>query len=228
LESWNELAIDDYLYVNGELVRIFELPRNPDDDCQFYQVAGQRVGFLDTTPAFHSLGTPMYKVEFHPPGSTFPPNGNPVFTLFYRRAEGGPGCGKDSGVFFDARAEGVYQVRVSDARGSGGPNHAYRVTVRPPRPDFSVSFKPTAPSVWKGGAIPVSVTATRLDGFDGPIRLELQGLPPGFHAPATFIEGNQTTTAFALFAEADAKVPADAKLKLVARATINGKEVVRE
>src|SRR5262249_33635070 len=135
---------------------------------------------------------------------------------------------KDSRVFFDAPADGVYQVRVSDARGSGGPNHAYRVTVRPPRPDFSVSFKPTAPSVWKGGAIPVSVTATRLDGVDGPIRVEWQGLPPGFHAPATFIEGNQTTTAFALFAEADAKVPADAKLKLVARATINGKEVVRE
>ena len=38
--DWNELAIDDYLYVGGELMRIQALPRNPDDDCQFY--AGRR------------------------------------------------------------------------------------------------------------------------------------------------------------------------------------------
>ena len=44
LETWNELAMDDYLYVGGELMRIRDLPKNPDDDCQFYAVAGQRVG----------------------------------------------------------------------------------------------------------------------------------------------------------------------------------------
>ena len=44
LDAWNELAIDDYLFVNGELIRILALPKGPDDDCQFYQVAGQRVG----------------------------------------------------------------------------------------------------------------------------------------------------------------------------------------
>jgi WD40 repeat protein len=228
LDAWNELAIDDYLYVGGELTRILALPKNPDDDCQFYQVAGQRVGFLDTTPAHHSLGTPMYRVELHPPGSSFPPNGLPQFTLYYRNDDGGPGYGKDSRLFFDPPSDGTYQVRVTDARGSGGPGHAYRVTVRPPKPDFAVSFNPTAPAVWKGGALPISVTTTRIDGFDGPIRLKLEGLPAGFHAPETFIEGNLTTTAFALFADTAASVPTDTKLKLVATATIGGQEVVRE
>lgn len=228
LESWNELAIDDYLYADGELMRVFALPKNPDDDCQFYQVAGRRVGFLGTTPAHHPQGGPMYKVEFHPPGSTFPPNGLPVFTLYYRNDDGGPGYDKDARVFFDPPADGVYQARVSDARGAGGPTHAYRVTVRPPRPDFSVSFNPTAPGVWKGGAVPVSVTATRIDGFDGPIRVKPEGLPPGFHAPETVIDGNLTTTAFALFAESSASILPNTKLKLVATATINGKEVVHE
>ncbi|HUR54430.1 MAG TPA: hypothetical protein VMZ71_09880, partial [Gemmataceae bacterium] len=129
---------------------------------------------------------------------------------------------------FDAPADGTYQVRVSDSRGAGGPTHAYRVTVRPPRPDFSVTINPNSPSVWKGGAIPVGVTASRTDGFDGPVRLRLEGLPAGFHAPATFIEGNQTTTAFALFANADATVPANTAVKLIATATINGKDVSRE
>ena len=228
LETWNELAINDYLYVDGELLRILALPKGPDDDAQFWQVAGQRVGFLDTTPAHHAQNSPMYRVEIHAPGRSFPPNGLPVFPLFFRNDDGGPGYGKDSRVFFDAPADGVYQARVTDARGAAGPNHAYHVTVRPPRPDFSVSFTPAAPSVWKGGAIPVSVTATRTDGFDGPIRIQLDGLPPGFSAPATFIEANQTTTAFALFAAADAKVPPDAKLKLKATATIDGQEIIRE
>src|SRR6185437_5890087 len=107
---------------------------------------------------------PLYKVEFHPPGRTFPPNGLPVFALNYRNDDGGPGYGKDSRLFFEAPADGLYQARVSDARGAGGPAHAYRLTVRPPRPDFTVSFSPTSPAVWRGGAIPVTVNATRLDG----------------------------------------------------------------
>ena len=227
-ETWADLTINDYLYVDGELMRIFNLPKNPDDDCQFYAVAGQRVGFLDTTPAHHAQGTPMYKVELHPPGRTFPPNGLPTFPLVYRNDDGGPGYGKDSRIVFDCPADGVYQARVTDARGAGGPTHAYRVTVRPPRPDYSVTFTPTAPAVWKGGAIPISVNATRTDGFDGPIRVKLEGLPPGFSAPETFIEGNQNSTAFALYAAADATVPPNTLLKLKATATINGKDVVHE
>jgi hypothetical protein len=228
LETWNDLAIDDLLYADGEVMKILALPKNPDDDCQFYQVGGRRVGFLDTTPVQHAQGVPMYKVEVHPPGSTFPPNGLPTFPLFFRNDDGGPGYGKDSRVFFDPPADGVYQVRVADARGAGGPAHAYRLTVRPPRPDFAVSVSPMSPGVWKGGGIPVTVTADRKDGYDGPIAVKLEGLQAGFSAPETFIEAGQTTTAFALSAAADAAVPPDTRPRLVARAAIGGKEVVRE
>ena len=228
LTVWPDLTVDDYLYVDGEVLKILALPRNPDDDCQFYQVGGRRVGFLDTTPCHHSMDSAMYKVEVHPPGRTFPPNGQPVFTLNYRNDDGGPGYGTDSRVLFDPPADGVYQVRVSDTRGAGGPTHAFRVTVRPPRPDFALAFNPTAPAVWRNGAVPVAVTATRRDGFDGPIRLKLEGLPTGFHAPETTIEAGQISTAFALFAPADAAVPAGTKLRLVGSASIDGKDVSRE
>jgi hypothetical protein len=101
--------------------------------------------------------------------------------------------------------------------------------VRPPRPAFSVRFNPTAPSVWKGGAVPVSVSVTRTDGFDGPIAVRLENLPPGFSAPATSVpEGEQSTT-FALWAEVNAATPEKGlPLKLVARAMIDGREVVQE
>ena len=132
--------------MGSELLRIRELPKNPDDDCQFFAEQGQRLGFLGTTPTHQSQGTPMYKVGIHPPGKTFPPNGFPVVTLFWRNDDA-PGLGKDSRLVFDAPADGLYQVRVGDARGEGGPAHAYRLTVRPPRPDFTVSFAPTASSI---------------------------------------------------------------------------------
>jgi WD40 repeat protein len=229
LETWNDLAMDDYLLVGEELVRIWELPKNPDDDCQFYRAGGQRLAFLGTTPTFHSMGMPMYKVALHPPGATFPPNGLPVVTLHYRNDDGGPGFGKDSRLVFDAPADGDYQVRVGDARGQAGPRHAYRLTVRPPRPSFNVSFNPTAPAVSKGGAVPLRVSANRIDEFAGPIEVRLENLPPGLHAPATTIPAGENSTSFALYAEPTAAVPPKAApLKLVARAVIDGKELVRE
>lgn len=227
LDAWNELAMDDYLFVGGELMRILALPGHPDADANFYTVGGQRVGFLGTTPVQHSQNSPMYKVELHPPGRTFPPNGMPVFTVFYRNDDGGPGYGKDSRLLFEAPADGVYQVRVADARGSAGPTHTFRVTVRPPKPDFTVSVTPNAPAVWKGGALPVTVTVNRTDGFDGPVRVKFDDLPPGFSAPEGVVEGNLTTTSLALFAAVDATVPADARLMLTATGTVGGQEVTR-
>jgi hypothetical protein len=228
IESWNDLAVNDYILVGTELIRIRALPKNPDDDCQFFSVPGQRVGYLGTTPTFHPQGQPMYKVAIHPPGTTFPPNGLPVVTL-YARNDDGPGLGKDSRLVFEPPADGVYQVRISDSRGQGSPLHAYRLTVRPPRPDFQVRFTPTAPAVSKGSALPISVTAERIDEFDGEVRLELQNLPPGFSAPKTSILPDDLSTSLALFAEAAATVPANQPpLKLVAKATIAGKEVVHE
>jgi WD40 repeat protein len=228
LDAWNELTVNDYIYAGTELMRIKALPGHPDADCDFVQVGGRRVAFLDTTPTHHAHNTPMYKVEIHPPGTTFPPNGMPVFTLYYRNDDGGPGYGKDARVFFDPPADGVYQVRVADAREFGGPAFAYRLTVRPPRPDFAVAVSPATPNVWRGGAVPVTITATRIDGYAGPIDVRFDGLSPGFTVPPTRVEAEQVTTAVALHAAADAPAVGKGQVRLVAKAVIDGREVVRE
>jgi WD40 repeat protein len=229
LENWNDLAVNDYVFVGGELIRIRELPRGPDDDCQFFSARGQRIGFLGTTPTYHSLGQPMYKVMIHPPGTTFPPNGLPVVTLYARNDDGGPGHGKDSRLVFDPPTDGVYQVRIRDTRGQGSPQHVYRLTVRTPQPGFNVSFSPTAPAVSKGSGLPIGVVAERLDEFDGEIHLKLENLPPGLSAPETSILPGEITTSFTLFAEPGATLPAKpAPLKLAARAKIGGQDVIRE
>src|SRR5262249_9449791 len=171
IEPWNDLAMNDYVLVGNELIRINALPRGPDDDCQFFSKNGQRLSYLGTTPTHHPMGEPMYKVKFHPPGTTFPPNGLPVVTLFYRNDDGGPGFGKDSRLEFDPPADGEYQVRVGDALGQGSNQHGFRLTIRPPRPSFTVNFNPTAPAVSKGAALPINVNTERIDGFDAPIEV---------------------------------------------------------
>ncbi len=131
-------------------MRIRALPRTPDDDCHFFAAGGQRQGFLGTTPTHHAQGEPLYKVSIHPPGTKFPPNGLPVVTLYYRNDDGGAGFGKDSRLVFDPPADGKYQVRIRDSQGGGGPGYAYRLTVRPPRPSFTVRFKPDRPRRQQG------------------------------------------------------------------------------
>lgn len=227
LEAWNELRTNDYLYVDTELVRIQALPKNPDDDCQFVQAGGKRVGFLGTTPTHHAMNTPMYKVEIHPPGSTFPPNGLPVFAVAYRNDDGGAGFGSDSMLEFEAPADGAYQVKVADARGAGGANYGYRLTVRPPKPDFALSVSPKNPAVWRNGGLPLTVTAKRLDGFSGPINVKFDGLSAPFTAPNTVIEAEQTSATVTLFAT-DTKVEKPAPFKIVGTATILNNSVTRE
>ncbi len=227
IETWSELAVDDWMLVGNELIRIRELPRNPDDDCHFYSEQNRRVAFLGTTPSFQSQGTPMYKVAIHPPGTTFPPNGLPVVTLPWRNDDGGPGFGKDSRLVFDPPADGTYQVRVGDARGEGSPAHGYLLTVRRPRPDFTVSFG-VAGTVSKGGAVPVRVSVKRIDEFDGVVDLKALDVPAGLQAPATNVPSTDNSTAFALYADSGAQLPAKlGPMVLEARAVIDGKEVVR-
>jgi hypothetical protein len=229
IESWNDLAINDYLYVGTQLLRIRELPKNPDDDCQFWSEGGRRKGYLGTTTAHFALGMPMYKVELHPPGATFPPNGYPVFTIPWRNDDGGAGFGKDSYLLFDPPADGEYMVRITDAQGRTGPEFAYRLTIRPPRPGYTVDFNPKTPAVWKGGAVPITVSCKRIDGYAGPISVQLTNQPPGFHAPNTTIPAGEESTVFALFAEKDAAVkPDQTPLKLIAKAVVDGKENMQE
>ena len=97
LEAWNELATDDYVLIGQEVIRIQEMPRGPDDDTRFYAIGGVRLAYLGTSPQTHALGSPVYRVTVHPPGTAFAPNGLPVVPLYYRNDDGGPGYGKDAG-----------------------------------------------------------------------------------------------------------------------------------
>ncbi len=146
ISSWTGMEVGDVLMVGSELIQVRAMPRGPDDDIRFESFEGQRLGLLDTTPEAHSIDTPVYKVQIYPPGKTFVGNGLPLVRLPYRNDDGGPGYGKDSRLRFTAPADGEYIVRLRDVRGMHGDDYAYRLTVRPPAPDFRLGVNPAIPT----------------------------------------------------------------------------------
>ena len=218
ISAWDGLRAGDYVMVGGEIIRVEALPLSPDNDTVFASFGGQRLAYFDTTTEAHAIDSAVYKVQIHPPGTKLSPNGLPVAHLYYRNDDGGPGYGRDSVVHFTAPADGQYIARIRDVQGLGGENYAYRLTVRKPHPDFRLSVSPRNPNVPVGGTVPVAVTAFRMDGFEGPIEVSLDGLPAGLHATRGVIAAGQTSTTIALSSDAGARMAGAAPLLVTGKA----------
>ena len=230
LFNWEEMELNEYLYADGEVVKLHLYPRGPDSGFNVYPGTGKRWGYFDTTPLAHALGAPCYIVRPHPPGSELIPNGLPVFTLYYENDdEGMRSMSRDSKLYFTAPADGEYLVRIRDVRGLEGEDYRYRLSVRPRKPDFRVTLHNTDPKVPPGGCREFRVSAKRMDGYDRPISVDVTGLPPGFTASTpVVIQAGQLDAHGVLRATADAPKPTEQNQMIsvtMATATIRGEEV---
>ena len=76
--------------------------------------------------------------------------------------------------------------------------------------------------------MPVTVSADRLQGYDGPIEIEVKGLPPGVTADPAKISAGEDSTVIVLSASAAASVDAPpGTMEIVGHATINGRDLAR-
>ena len=229
--NWEEMRLNEYLFANGEVVKLWLYPRGPDSGFGVYPGEGKRWGYFDTTPLAHALGDPCYVVQPHPPGTDLVPNGLPVFPLYFENDdESRRELGKDSKLFFTAPADGQYLARIRDVRGLEGPDFRYTMMIRPSRPDFRVELTQPKAAIAVGGSQEFRVKALRSDGFEGPIRVDYDGLPPGFSATTPLvIEAGQVEALGVVSAKVDARPPSSGKVgssKVTASATIDGREVV--
>ncbi len=181
LHNWEEMQLNQFVYMQGEVVKLFLAPRGPDSGFQFYPHDGARRCYFDTSAVSHALQEPCYIVEPREPSAALVPNGLPTFPLYFENDDDGERrLGRDSRLTFTAPADGVYLARVTDVRGYQGPAYKYKLTVRPPRPGFKVSLQGANPTVNAGSGKEFSVTAERIDGFEGEIRVDIADAPRGF------------------------------------------------
>ena len=234
LQNWAEMELDEYLYANGEVVRLWLYPRGPDSGFKVYPGEGRRQSLFGTTPLSHALNEPAYLVKAYPAGSRPVPNGLPVFRLNYQNDDDPSRLsGTDSMLLFTAPTTARYLVRVTDTRGfGGGTNHAYRLSVRPQQPEFTVRVDGMNPKVSPGSGREIRFVATRREGFEGPIRIHLDRLPAGFTASTPVeIEAGQIRAVAVLYAAvgaADSMEASDRAVRVSATAQIQGREVRRE
>ena len=232
VKNWEEMELNEYMYLQGEVCKLFRLPQGPDSGFAFYGSAGKRRCYFDTSPTGHALDEPCYIVEPHPPGTKLIPSGLPVFPLYYANDDDGLRKLKtDSRLTFTAPRDGSYLVRVGDSRGFQGDRFAYRLTVRPAAPDFQVRVATMNPTVNADSARGIRFEAERIDGFDGDIRLDVAGLPAGYTLPNPLvIEAGHDDCMGALTAAADAKSATAedwAKVRITARAQVGEETVER-
>lgn len=233
VHNWEEMELNEFLYVNGEVVKLHLYPRGPDSGFNVYPGFGNRRTWFQTTPMSHPLGQPCYIVRALPPGSDPGRTGLPVYRVYYENDDDPERrFGADSVLRFTAPADGDYVVRLSDTRGFGGEGYDYTLVARSLKPDFTVA------AAWKDLKLaPESgrelvFTATRLDGYEGPIEVTLSGLPETLSiAQPIVIEPGQdrafatlrSTAAFAGLSKEDAT-----KVTVHAKAMINDQPVAKE
>lgn len=195
LETWSDLTVNDFLYAGGDLMRIRALPRNPDDDCQFFATSGKRQGWLGTTPTQHPVGQTLLKVIPKPPGTPIENGAWPPILISAINDDGPPEFGTDSMLFFDPPSDGEFRVVVQDSTGSPRDGSYYNLSVRPAVEDFSFSLKSATATIGPGGSAEIGIDIQRKDGWSGDIDFEFIDIPDGWLAPkahASKMENNVT------------------------------------
>jgi hypothetical protein len=137
--------------------------------------------------------------------------GNRVVELddFGHRMNAFDGHHRDPSGQANLAAKTKYRVLVQDRYRRGGARYQYVLTINRATPDFFVASihsqnpGPAGTTVRAGGAAHVELIVHQSGGFNGPITVTAEGLPPGVHAAPTTVRG--THGAFVLWADADAK-----------------------
>lgn len=118
--------------------------------------------------------------------------------------------GKDAGLVFTPPADGDYVVRVRDLNNKGGDGFVYYLELDFARPDFALKCDPAKAMIGPGSRTAWYVQVARANGFAGPVKVEVHGLPPGVSVNPLTIPANMTQGLLVVSAAKDAKVDASA------------------
>jgi hypothetical protein len=137
-------------------------------------------------------------------------------------------AGPDARIEFDAKKDVEYVLAIRDLTERGGERFGYRLTIRPPAgaagASFTSLFLPDTIRVHRAGLMKVRVEVTRAGGFDGPVRVEVEGLPSGVSAEPVLIPSGLASANLFLSTAKDAPL-GSAPIRVISTATIAGKTV---
>jgi len=116
--------------------------------------------------------------------------------------------GKDAGLVFTPPADAEYIVRIRDLNNKGGDGFVYFLECDFARPDFSIKCDPSKAMIGAGTKTAWYAQVTRSNGFTGPVKVEVVGLPVGVTVNPLTIPENMTQGLLVVSAAEDAKLGA--------------------
>ncbi len=116
--------------------------------------------------------------------------------------------GKDSSLIFTPPADGDYVIRVRDLNNKGGEGFVYFLECDFARPDFTIKCDPSKASIGPGSRAAWFAQVTRLNGFTGPVKVTVEGLPAGVTVNPLTIPANMTQGLLVVSAAENANVDA--------------------
>lgn len=139
--------------------------------------------------------------------------------------------GKDSRIFWTAPADGKYAIAVRDLHDRGGERFLYHLRAEWAEPDFEMFGEYYYAMLAPGTRMIWFVRIERQNGFEGPVQVEVEGLPPGVRQTPVTLPSGMTQCGVILTAAKDAKINA-ALVRIRGRAMIKGsdgkeREIVR-
>ena len=97
----------------------------------------------------------------------------------------------DSSLFYTPEQDGVLFLTLEDRTKRGGPSYQYRLKVRSERPGFQLFTTPENFAVARGGEAEIKVHLVREEGFEGPVSVWFEGMPPAVEAPRGLFRADQ-------------------------------------
>ncbi len=134
---------------------------------------------------------------------------------------------KDARLLWKCPADGEYAISIRDLHGRGGLRFVYHLRADLAEPDFELFGEYYYAQIAPGTRMIWFAKIERLSGFDGPVAIEVDGLPPGVTQTPVTIPKGMKHCGIILSAAEDAEINASL-VKVVGRAAIedsNGKEV---
>lgn len=108
---------------------------------------------------------------------------------------------------FTAPTAGKYRLLVQDRYRNGGPRFQYVLRLGKPEPDMhpvvfhATASDPSCPLVLQGGSAHYELCLNRWNGFNGPVTITAEGMPPGVSCPPVHV-GVQSQFANVVFTAA--------------------------
>ena len=127
----------------------------------------------------------------------------------------------DSRILAILPSDGAYFLEVADASRRGGAEYRYSLFLEKPAPGFSLTSTRSALNILPGSSAELEVRALRLDGWEGPIAVELDGAPAGFALSGAIIPVGADRIRLTIASPVKA-LPIPIALRLRGRATVAG------